>query len=70
MLSHTSKALECYIEPFLMHGFQAWTILKQLQKKLEATEICGSFGECYESHRLIKNQTEQCYKKPTQQDHS
>ncbi|GFN97261.1 mannosyltransferase [Plakobranchus ocellatus] len=32
-------ALECYIEPVLMYGCEAWTISKQTQKKLEATEM-------------------------------
>ena len=31
---------------------------------------CGSFGECYESHGLEKDQTKQCYEKPTKKDHS
>ncbi|GFO14860.1 endonuclease-reverse transcriptase [Plakobranchus ocellatus] len=33
------RALECYIEPILMYGCEAWTISKQTQKKLEATEM-------------------------------
>ena len=36
---HTRKrTLECYIEPILMYGCEAWTISKQAQKKLEAVE--------------------------------
>ena len=32
--------LECYIEPILMYGYEAWTISKQAQKKkLEAVEM-------------------------------
>ncbi|GFO40770.1 ubiquitin carboxyl-terminal hydrolase 24 [Plakobranchus ocellatus] len=33
------RALECYIEPILMYGCEAWTRSKQTQKKLEATEM-------------------------------
>ena len=33
------KALQCYIEPILMYGCEAWTLNKQVQKKLEAVEI-------------------------------
>ena len=33
------RVLECYIEPILMYGCEAWTISKQTQKKLEATEM-------------------------------
>ncbi|GFN78083.1 LINE-1 retrotransposable element orf2 protein [Plakobranchus ocellatus] len=33
------RALECYIEPVLMYGCEAWTISKQIQNKLEATEM-------------------------------
>ncbi|GFO36468.1 katanin p60 ATPase-containing subunit a-like 2, partial [Plakobranchus ocellatus] len=33
------RALECYIEPILMYGCEAWTISKQTRKKLEATEM-------------------------------
>ena len=37
---HTRKrTLECYIEPILMYGCEAWTISKQPQKKLEAVEM-------------------------------
>ena len=37
---HTRKrTLECYIEPILMYGYEAWTISKQAQKKLEAVEM-------------------------------
>ncbi|GFN76696.1 RNA-directed DNA polymerase from mobile element jockey [Plakobranchus ocellatus] len=32
------RALQCYIEPVLMYGCEAWTISKQIQNKLEATE--------------------------------
>ncbi|GFO14934.1 2-oxoisovalerate dehydrogenase subunit beta, mitochondrial-like [Plakobranchus ocellatus] len=30
---------QCYIEPVLMYGCEAWTISKQIQNKLEATEM-------------------------------
>ncbi|GFO27916.1 retrovirus-related pol polyprotein line-1 [Plakobranchus ocellatus] len=33
------RALQCYIEPILMYGCEAWTISKQTQKNLEATEM-------------------------------
>ena len=33
------KVLQCYIEPILMYGCEAWTISKQTQKKLEAVEM-------------------------------
>ncbi|GFO41770.1 endonuclease-reverse transcriptase [Plakobranchus ocellatus] len=33
------RALQCYIEPVLMYGCKAWTISKQIQNKLEATEM-------------------------------
>ena len=33
------RTLQCYIEPILMYGCEAWTINKQIQKKLEAVEI-------------------------------
>ncbi|GFO27950.1 endonuclease-reverse transcriptase [Plakobranchus ocellatus] len=33
------RALQCYIEPVLMYGCEAWTISNQTQKKLEATEM-------------------------------
>ena len=33
------RALECYIEPIMMYGCEVWAISKQLQKKMEATEI-------------------------------
>ena len=33
------RALEYYIEPILMYGCGAWIISKQVQKKLEATEM-------------------------------
>ena len=37
---HTRKrTLECYIEPILMYWYEAWTISKQAQKKLEAVEM-------------------------------
>ncbi|GFO46645.1 RNA-directed DNA polymerase from mobile element jockey [Plakobranchus ocellatus] len=32
------RALQCYIEPVLMYGCEAWTISKQIQNKLEATD--------------------------------
>ncbi|GFN96404.1 craniofacial development protein 2 [Plakobranchus ocellatus] len=32
-------ALQCYIEPVLMYECEAWTISKQIQNKLEATEM-------------------------------
>ena len=33
------RALQYYIEPVLMYGCEAWTITKQIQKKLEAMEM-------------------------------
>ena len=33
------RALKCYVQPILMYGCQAWTISKQLQKKLEANKL-------------------------------
>ncbi|GFO13084.1 RNA-directed DNA polymerase from mobile element jockey [Plakobranchus ocellatus] len=33
------RALQCYIEPVLMYGCEAWRISKQIQNKLEATEM-------------------------------
>ncbi|GFN75464.1 E3 ubiquitin-protein ligase shprh [Plakobranchus ocellatus] len=33
------RALQCYLEPVLMYGCKAWTISKQIQNKLEATEM-------------------------------
>ncbi|GFN73966.1 retrovirus-related pol polyprotein from type-2 retrotransposable element r2dm [Plakobranchus ocellatus] len=33
------RALQCYIEPVLMYGCEAWTISKQIQNKLKATEM-------------------------------
>ncbi|GFO02680.1 RNA-directed DNA polymerase from mobile element jockey [Plakobranchus ocellatus] len=33
------RALQCYIEPVLMYGCEAWTISKQIQNKLQATEM-------------------------------
>ncbi|GFO49343.1 RNA-directed DNA polymerase from mobile element jockey [Plakobranchus ocellatus] len=33
------RALQCYIEPVLKYGCEAWTISKQIQIKLEATEM-------------------------------
>ncbi|GFO08712.1 endonuclease-reverse transcriptase [Plakobranchus ocellatus] len=33
------RALQCYIEPVLMYGCEAWTISKQIQNKLEVTEM-------------------------------
>ncbi|GFO14411.1 LOW QUALITY PROTEIN: hypothetical protein PoB_004091600 [Plakobranchus ocellatus] len=35
----TKRALQCYIEPVLMYGCEAWTISKQIQDKLETTEM-------------------------------
>ena len=35
----TRRALEYYIEPLLIYGWEAWTISKQIQKKLEDTEM-------------------------------
>ncbi|GFO28947.1 UDP-glucuronosyltransferase 2a1-like [Plakobranchus ocellatus] len=32
------RAIQCYIEPVLMYGCEAWTISKQYQDKVEATE--------------------------------
>ncbi|GFO43085.1 endonuclease-reverse transcriptase [Plakobranchus ocellatus] len=33
------RALQCYIEPVLMYGCEAWAISKQIEDKLEATEM-------------------------------
>ncbi|GFO06060.1 cytochrome c oxidase assembly protein cox15-like protein [Plakobranchus ocellatus] len=33
------RALQCYIEPILMYGCEAWTITKEIQKKIEAAEM-------------------------------
>ncbi|GFO26498.1 endonuclease-reverse transcriptase [Plakobranchus ocellatus] len=33
------RALQCYMEPVLMYGCEAWTLSKQIQNKLEATEM-------------------------------
>jgi len=33
------RTLQCYIEPILMYGCEAWTINKQIEKKLEAVEM-------------------------------
>ena len=33
------RILQCYIEPILMYGCEAWTISKQTKKKLEAVEM-------------------------------
>ena len=33
------RVLQCYIEPILMYGCEAWTISKQTQRKLEAVEM-------------------------------
>ena len=33
------RILQCYVEPFLTYGSEAWTITKQIKKKTEATEM-------------------------------
>ena len=33
------RVLQCYVEPILMYGFEAWTISKPIQKKIEAVEM-------------------------------
>ena len=33
------RTLQCYVEPILMYGCEAWTITKQVQSKLEAVEM-------------------------------
>ena len=69
ILIQTRRALEGYIEPILMYGYKP----RQFQnkyKRIWRQQKCDSFGECYESHGLQRNQRKQCYKKPTQQDHS
>ncbi|GFO25146.1 RNA-directed DNA polymerase from mobile element jockey [Plakobranchus ocellatus] len=33
------RALQCYIEPVLIYGCEAWTISKQIQNRLEANEM-------------------------------
>ena len=63
------RALECYIEPILMYGCVAWTILKRLKKKWRQQK-CGSYRGCYESNGLQKNIKKQCYENIKQQDHS
>ncbi|RUS70812.1 hypothetical protein EGW08_021432 [Elysia chlorotica] len=32
------RILQCYIEPILMYGCEAWTVSKQIEKKLKAIE--------------------------------
>ncbi|GFO06697.1 Di-n-acetylchitobiase [Plakobranchus ocellatus] len=39
LIETRKRALQCYIEPVLMYGCEAWTISKQIQNKLEATEM-------------------------------
>ena len=41
----TKRVLQCYIEPVLFYGCEAWTVTNELQKRLEALK-CGSSGEC------------------------
>ena len=37
---HTNRETqECYVDPILRYGCEAWTIFKELQKKLEVTEM-------------------------------
>ena len=38
-LKTRQKALQCYIQPILMYGCEAWTIDKQTQRRLEAVEM-------------------------------
>ena len=38
-LKARQKALQCYIQPILMYGCEAWTIHKQTQRRLEAVEM-------------------------------
>ncbi|GFR63281.1 endonuclease-reverse transcriptase [Elysia marginata] len=33
------RALQCYIEPILRYGCEAWTITKEIQRKIEAAEM-------------------------------
>ena len=33
------RAVQCYIEPTLMYGCEAWTVSKQMKARLEATEM-------------------------------
>lgn len=33
------RVLQCYIEPILMYGCEAWTMNNQMKKKVEATEM-------------------------------
>lgn len=33
------RVLQCYIEPILMYGCEAWTLNNQMKKKVEATEM-------------------------------
>ena len=39
LIQTRKRTLECYIEPILMYGWEAWTLSKQAQKKLEAVEM-------------------------------
>ena len=33
------RALQCYVEPTLMYGCEVWTIIKQIQKRVEAVGL-------------------------------
>ena len=33
------RVMKCYIEPMLLYGCEAWTINKELKRKIEATEM-------------------------------
>ena len=33
------RLLQCYIEPILLYGSEAWTITKEMYKRIEATEM-------------------------------
>ncbi|GFS16863.1 retrovirus-related Pol polyprotein LINE-1 [Elysia marginata] len=39
LIQKRKKVLECYIEPILMYGSEAWTITNKFKKKLEAVEM-------------------------------
>ena len=39
LMATRRKVLQCYIEPILLYGCEAWTFIKQVQKKLEAVEM-------------------------------
>ena len=38
-LETRKRVMKCYIEPILLYGCKAWTINKELERKIEATEM-------------------------------